>query len=110
LPCDVTDASSMDAVFASLAKEWGQLDFLVHAVAFSDKAELDGRYVDTSEKNFTQTMLISCYSFTALAQRAGKLMPTGGTLMTLSCPGAEKVMPHSDGRGVATSRREAGGR
>jgi enoyl-[acyl-carrier protein] reductase I len=67
LPCDVTDTASMDAVFATLAKEWGRLDFLVHAIAFSDKAELDGRYVDTSEKNFTQTMLISCYSFTALA-------------------------------------------
>ena len=72
LPCDVTDAASMDAVFATLAKSWERLDFLVHAIAFSDKAELDGRYVDTSEKNFTQTMLISCFSLTALAQRAEK--------------------------------------
>src|SRR5215470_5225149 len=74
LPCDVTDAASMDAVFAELQSHWGGLDFLVHAIAFSDKAELDGRYVDTTEKNFTQTMLISCYSLTALAKRAEKLM------------------------------------
>ena len=74
LPCDVTDTASVDAVFAELGRQWGKLDFLVHAIAFSDKAELDGRYVDTTEKNFTQTMLISCYSFTALAQRAEKLM------------------------------------
>ena len=77
LPCDVTDNASVDAVFATLAREWGKLDFLVHAIAFSDKDELDGRYVDTTEKNFTQTMLISCYSFTALAQRAEKLMSAG---------------------------------
>jgi NAD(P)-dependent dehydrogenase (short-subunit alcohol dehydrogenase family) len=70
LPCDVTDKASVDAVFAELGRQWGKLDFLVHAIAFSDKAELDGRYVDTTEKNFTQTMLISCFSFTALAQRA----------------------------------------
>ena len=78
LPCDVTDTASMDAVFAELGRQWGKLDFLVHAIAFSDKAELDGRYVDTTEKNFTQTMLISCYSFTALAQRAEKLMSPAG--------------------------------
>ena len=77
LPCDVSDAASMDAVFAALKQRWGGLDFLVHAIAFSDKAELDGRYVDTSERNFTQTMLISCFSFTALAQRAEKLMSPG---------------------------------
>src|SRR5262245_14823233 len=74
LPCDVTDTASVDAVFAELDRQWGCLDFLVHAIAFSDKSELDGRYVDTTEKNFTQTMLISCYSFTALAQRAEQLM------------------------------------
>ena len=84
LPCDVADSASIDAVFATLGQEWGGLDFLVHAIAFSDKNELDGRYVDTSEKNFTQTMLISCYSFTALAQRAEKLMPNGGSLVTLT--------------------------
>src|SRR5262245_8045756 len=77
LHCDVTDTASIDGVFAELAKQWGSLDFLVHAIAFSDKAQLDGRYVDTTEKNFTQTMLISCFSFTALAQRAEKLMKPG---------------------------------
>jgi len=107
LPCDVNDPASMDAVFAALAKEWGQLDFLVHAIAFSDKAELDGRYVDTSEKNFTQTMLISCYSFTALAQRAEKLMPNGGSMLTLTYYGAEKVMPHYNVMGVAKAALEA---
>src|SRR5262249_15697823 len=78
LPCDVTDKASIDAVFAELGRWWGRLDFLVHAIAFSDKIELDGRYVDTSETNFTQTMRISCYSFTALAQRAEKLRGPGG--------------------------------
>ncbi len=107
LPCDVTDAASMDAVFATLEKEWGRLDFLVHAIAFSDKAELDGRYVDTSEKNFTQTMLISCFSFTALAQRAEKLMTTGGSMLTLTYYGAEKVMPHYNVMGVAKAALEA---
>ncbi len=107
LPCDVTDPTSMDAVFATLAKEWGRLDFLVHAIAFSDKAELDGRYVDTSEKNFTQTMLISCFSFTALAQRAEKLMTDGGAMLTLTYYGAEKVMPHYNVMGVAKAALEA---
>jgi enoyl-[acyl-carrier protein] reductase I len=107
LPCDVSDAASMDAVFAALAKSWGRLDFLVHAIAFSDKAELDGRYVDTSEKNFTQTMLISCFSFTALAQRAEKLMTNGGSLLTLTYYGAEKVMPHYNVMGVAKAALEA---
>ncbi|MGD9805254.1 MAG: enoyl-ACP reductase FabI [Hyphomicrobiaceae bacterium] len=107
LPCDVTDPVSMDSVFDALAKEWGQLDFLVHAIAFSDKNELDGRYVDTTEKNFTQTMLISCYSFTALAQRAEKLMPNGGSMLTLTYYGAEKVMPHYNVMGVAKAALEA---
>jgi len=107
LPCDVTDASSIDAVFETLKKEWGQLDFLVHAIAFSDKNELDGRYVDTTEKNFTQSMLISCFSFTALAQRAEKLMPDGGSLLTLTYYGAEKVMPHYNVMGVAKAALEA---
>ena len=107
LPCDVTDASSMDAVFETLAKEWGRLDFLVHAIAFSDKNELDGRYVDTTEKNFTQSMLISCFSFTALAQRAEKLMQDGGSLLTLTYYGAEKVMPHYNVMGVAKAALEA---
>ncbi len=107
LPCDVTDAASMDAVFAQLEKSWGSLDFLVHAIAFSDKNELDGRYVDTTEKNFTQTMLISCFSMTALAQRAEKLMPNGGSLLTLTYYGAEKVMPHYNVMGVAKAALEA---
>lgn len=107
LPCDVTDAASMDAVFETLGKEWGSLDFLVHAIAYSDKNELDGRYVDTTEKNFTQSLLISCFSFTALAQRAEKLMPNGGSLVTLTYYGAEKVMPHYNVMGVAKAALEA---
>jgi enoyl-[acyl-carrier protein] reductase I len=107
LPCDVTDKASIDAVFAELARRWGNIEFLVHAIAFSDKAELDGRYVDTSERNFTQTMLVSCYSFTALAQRAEKLMRGGGSLLTLTYYGAEKVMPHYNVMGVAKAALEA---
>jgi len=107
MPCDVTDRASMDAVFAELQRSWGKLDFLVHAVAFSDKEELDGRYVDTSEKNFTQTMLVSCFSFTALAQRAEKLMTSGGSMLTLTYYGAEKVMPHYNVMGVAKAALEA---
>src|SRR5215510_3143025 len=107
LPCDVTDEPSVEAVFAALAKEWGSIDFLVHAVAFSDKEQLDGRYVDTTQDNFTQTLLISCYSFTALARRAEKLMPNGGSLLTLTYYGAEKVMPHYNVMGVAKAALEA---
>jgi len=107
LPCDVADSGSMDAVFAELGRRWGELDFLVHAIAFSDKAELDGRYIDTSAKNFSQTMLISCYSLTALAQRAEKLMRNGGALLTLTYYGAEKVMPHYNVMGVAKAALEA---
>ena len=107
LPCDVTDAASMDAVFDTLAKTWGRLDFVVHAIAFSDKNELDGRYVDTTEKNFTQSMLISCYSFTALAKRAEKLMTDGGALLTLTYYGAEKGMPHYNVMGIAKAALEA---
>ncbi len=107
LPCDVTDSASMDAVFAALAKEWGRLDFLVHAIAFSDKNELDGRYLDTTEKNFTQTMLISCFSLTALAKRAEPLMTSGGSILTLTYYGAEKVLPHYNVMGVAKAALEA---
>ena len=107
LPCDVTDTSSVDALFSALRSSWGRLDFLVHAIAFSDKAELDGRYVDTSENNFTQTMLVSCYSLTALAQRAEKLMTDGGSIITLTYYGAEKVMPHYNVMGVAKAALEA---
>ena len=107
LPCDVTDGASVDTLFDTIAKEWGRLDFLVHAIAWADKDELDGRYVDTSEKNFTQAMLISCYSFTALARRAEKLMSSGGSLITLTYYGAEKVMPHYNVMGVAKAALEA---
>ncbi len=107
LPCDVADAASVDALFAELEKAWGRLDFLVHAIAFSDKNELDGRYVDTTEANFTQTMLVSCFSLTALARRAERLMPDGGSIVTLTYYGAEKVMPHYNVMGVAKAALEA---
>jgi enoyl-[acyl-carrier protein] reductase I len=107
LPCDVSDTASVDALFAELGRVWGKLDFLVHAIAFSDKNELDGRYVDTTEANFTQTMLISCFSLTALAQRAEKLMTDGGSIITLTYYGAEKVMPHYNVMGVAKAALEA---
>jgi enoyl-[acyl-carrier protein] reductase I len=107
LPCDVTDAASMDAVFETLEKEWGKLDFVVHAIAFADKAELKGRYVDTSLDNFLMSMNISCYSFTAIAQRAEKLMHDGGSMVTLTYYGAEKVMPHYNVMGVAKAALEA---
>lgn len=104
--CDVTDTASIDAVFALLQKEWGTIDFLVHAVAFSDKDELTGRYVDTSADNFNKSLFISCYSFTALAQRAEKLMTNGGSLLTLTYYGAEKWMPHYNVMGVAKAALE----
>jgi enoyl-[acyl-carrier protein] reductase I len=105
--CDVTDASTLDAVFAAVEKLWGKIDFVVHAIAFSDREELTGRYVDTTAANFSQTMLISCYSLTAIAQRAQKLMPDGGSLLTLTYYGAEKVMPHYNVMGVAKAALEA---
>ncbi len=105
--CDVTDPQTIDAVFAEVEKIWGKIDFLVHAIAFSDKDELTGRYVDTSEANFTKSLLISCYSFTAIAQRAEKLMVDGGSLLTLTYYGAEKWMPHYNVMGVAKAALEA---
>ena len=105
--CDVTERATIDAVFEAVNKAWGALDFVVHAIAFSDKAELDGRYVDTTADNFSKTMLISCYSFTAIAQRAEKLMPNGGSLLTLTYYGAEKWMPHYNVMGVAKAALEA---
>ncbi len=105
--CDVTDPKTIDAVFAAVEKRWGGLDFLVHAIAFSDKEELDGRYIDTSEENFRKTMQISCYSLTAVAQRAEKLMTNGGSILTLTYYGAEKVMPHYNVMGVAKAALEA---
>jgi enoyl-[acyl-carrier protein] reductase I len=105
--CDVTDAATLDAVFAEVERSWGGLDFLVHAIAFSDKDQLDGRYVDTTPDNFTKTMFISCYSLTAIVQRAEKLMPKGGSVLTLTYYGAEKVMPHYNVMGVAKAALEA---
>ena len=107
LPCDVTDAASIDSTFDAIEKEWGGIDFVVHAIAFSDKEELTGRYVDTTADNFNRTMHISCYSFTAVAQRAEKLMTDGGSLLTLTYYGAEKVMPHYNVMGVAKAALEA---
>jgi len=105
--CDVTDPATIDAVFEETDRVLGPLDFVVHAVAFSDKNELDGRYVDTTADNFTRTMFISCYSFTAIAQRAEKRMPKGGSLLTLTYYGAEKWMPHYNVMGVAKAGLEA---
>jgi enoyl-[acyl-carrier protein] reductase I len=107
LPCDVTDEASIDATFAAIEQEWGGLDFVVHAIAFSDKNELDGLYLDTTRANFLRTMDISCYSFTAVAQRAVPLMKDGGSLLTLSYYGAERVMPHYNVMGVAKAALEA---
>ena len=107
LPCDVTDADSMDAVFATLKSEWGGLDFLVHAIAFSDKDELKGQYLNTSRDNFLKTMDISCYSFTAVCQRAAEVMEDGGAVLTLTYYGAERVMPHYNVMGVAKAALEA---
>ncbi len=108
LPCDVNDEASMDAVFAEIANRWGRLDFLVHAIGFSDKNELRGRYVEmTTAANFSQTMLVSVYSFTAAVQRAAKLMAGGGACLTLTYYGAEKVMPHYNVMGVAKAALEA---
>ncbi|HYD68212.1 enoyl-ACP reductase FabI [Azospirillum sp.] len=107
LPCDVTDEASIDATFAAIEAEWGKLDFLVHAIAFSDKNELDGKYLNTTRGNFLRTMDISCYSFTAVSQRAVPLMRDGGSLLTLSYYGAERVMPHYNVMGVAKAALEA---
>src|SRR5215510_750658 len=107
IDCDVTQPASLDAAFAELGSVWGSLDFVVHAIAFSDKEQLKGRYVDTTADNFAMTMNVSCYSFTAVAQRAEKLMPNGGSLVTLTYYGAEKVMPHYNVMGVAKAALEA---
>jgi enoyl-[acyl-carrier protein] reductase I len=108
LPCDVEDLASVDAVFAALRDKWGQLDFLVHAVAFSDKNELKGRYADTTRENFSRTMLISCFSFTEIAKRAAELMPeSGGAMITLTFGGSVRVMPNYNVMGVAKAALEA---
>jgi enoyl-[acyl-carrier protein] reductase I len=105
--CDVSEPATIDQAFGALKANWGALDFVVHAIAFSDKDQLIGRYVDTTAENFTHTMLISCYSFTAIAQRAEKLMPQGGSLLTLTYYGAEKWMPHYNVMGIAKAALEA---
>ncbi|WP_025899413.1 enoyl-ACP reductase FabI [Sneathiella glossodoripedis] len=107
MECDVTDEASMDAVFDELEQKWGKIDFLVHAIGFSDKRELRGNYSDTSRENFLMTMDISCYSFTAVAKRASKLMTDGGSMLTLTYYGAERVMPHYNVMGVAKAALEA---
>jgi enoyl-[acyl-carrier protein] reductase I len=107
LPCDVTNTASLDALFAEITKAWGKLDFVVHAIAYSDKEELKGLYVDTSRENFLRTMDISCFSFTDLCRRAVPLMNDGGSLLTLSYYGAEKTMPHYNVMGVAKAALEA---
>ncbi len=107
LPCDVLDEDSVDATFAEIAQRWGGLDFLVHAIAFSDKEQLKGKYIDTTADNFANTLQVSCYSFTAVCRRAVPLMPNGGSLLTLTYYGAEKVMPHYNVMGVAKAALEA---
>lgn len=107
LPCDVEDLASMDAVFDTLKEKWGSIDFLVHAVAFSDKSELKGRYADTTRENFSRTMVISCFSFTEIAKRAAVLMPHGGSLITLTYGGSTRVMPNYNVMGVAKAALEA---
>lgn len=107
LPCDVSDEASIDALFDGLKERWDNIDFVVHAIGFSDKNELRGRYVDTSRDNFTMTMDISVYSFTSCCQRAEKLMKNGGSCLTLSYYGAERVMPHYNVMGVAKAALEA---
>ncbi len=107
LPCDVTDSDSMDHLFAELAERWGSLDFVVHAIAFADKDELKGQYLDTSRDNFLRSLDISCYSFTDVCRRAAPLMADGGSLLTLTYYGAERVMPHYNVMGVAKAALEA---
>ncbi|AWZ02731.1 MAG: enoyl-ACP reductase FabI [Rhodobiaceae bacterium] len=107
LPCDVMDEASLDTLFDALKEKWGKIDFIVHAVAYSDKSELKGQYVDTTRDNFRQTMEISCYSFTDIARRASEMMPDGGSMITLTYAGAERVMPNYNVMGVAKAALEA---
>jgi enoyl-[acyl-carrier protein] reductase I len=107
LPCDVEDIASVDSVFSEIGRHWGTMDFLVHAIAFSDKSELKGRYADTSRDNFSRTMVISCFAFTEAARRAAALMPAGGSLLTLTFGGSSRVMPNYNVMGVAKAALEA---
>src|ERR1700691_804203 len=107
LPCDVEDIASVEAVFAEIGRTWGTMDFLVHAIAFSDKNQLTGRYADTTRENFLRTMLISCFAFTELARRAAAMMPNGGAMVTLTYNGGERAMPNYNVMGVAKAALEA---
>ena len=107
LSCDVEDLASVDAVFEAVAEKWGSIDFLVHAIAFSDKAELKGRFADTTRENFSRTMLISCFSFVEIAKRAAAIMPNGGSIVTLTYGGSTRVMPNYNVMGVAKAALEA---
>jgi enoyl-[acyl-carrier protein] reductase I len=107
VPCDVEDIASVDAAFAELGRSWGTLDFLVHAIAFSDKTQLTGRYADTTRDNFLRTMLISCFSFTEVARRAAVMMPDGGAMLTLTYNGGSRAMPNYNAMGVAKAALEA---
>jgi enoyl-[acyl-carrier protein] reductase I len=107
LPCDVEDVTSVDSVFAELKKQWGTMDFLVHAIGFSDKNELKGRYADTTRPNFERTMVISCFSFTEAAKRAAEMMPNGGSMITLTYNGGDRAMPNYNVMGVAKAGLEA---
>ncbi|WP_113913256.1 enoyl-ACP reductase FabI [Roseovarius dicentrarchi] len=107
IDCNVSDPASIDAAFAEVERVWGKIDFLVHAIGFSDKNELRGRYIDTSRDNFLNTMDVSCYSFTAVAKRAETLMKDGGSMLTLTYYGAEQVMPHYNVMGIAKAALEA---
>jgi enoyl-[acyl-carrier protein] reductase I len=107
MPCDVEDAASVEAVFTALGNKWGSLDFVVHAIAHTDKNELKGRYADTSRENFLRTMMISCFSFTEVARRAAELMPNGGSMVTLTYNGGSRTMPNYNAMGVAKAALEA---
>jgi len=107
VPCDVEDIASVDALFGEIERRWGRLDFLVHAIGFSDKNELKGRYADTTRENFTRTMVISCFSFTEAARRAAKLMPKGGAMITLTFNGGDRAMPNYNVMGLAKAALEA---
>jgi len=107
LPCDVEDVASLDSVFAALGKQWGDLDFVVHCIGFSDRNELKGRYADTTRENFVRTMVISAFSFTEIAKRAATLMPRGGAMLTLTFGGSTRVMPNYNVMGVAKAALEA---
>src|SRR2546423_2380535 len=107
LPCDVENTGSLDAAFGTIAEQWGSLDFVVHAIAFSDKNELKGRYADTTRENFIRTLVISCFSFTEVARRAAMLMPAGGAMLTLTYNGGQRAMPNYNVMGVAKAALEA---